>query len=97
MKKSDRPPTFKAWVRETFDGRDEPAGDFVADMKLDKAFPKRNDREAILDHLRNRHASRACIRTFKVLWYEYVLTWFDDVGEEIETVYWRQYLARRMA
>ena len=90
MKRRDARPTFKKWVRETFEGKDEPAGDFVADMKLDREFPRRNDREAILRHLYNRSACTKCIRTFKVLWYEYCLTFFDDVIEDEETSYWEK-------
>lgn len=55
--------SFKRWAienRELYG--DSPEGDFIADMKRDKKFPRKSDHASLINHL---HASGCCHLAFK--------------------------------
>ena len=62
---------FYDWAIDTYSGQDNPRGDLASDMKHDRAFPREDDKAAILAHLRRRHACRDAIAAFEGAWKRY--------------------------
>lgn len=58
---------FVTWL-ENFKSVDLPIGDLANDVLSDKEFPKKSDKELILNHLRKKHACYEVIKTFEVVW-----------------------------
>ncbi len=62
---------FYDWAIKTYSGKDNPRGDLAGDMKRDREFPRTDDKDAILFHLRQRHACREAIEVFESAWRRY--------------------------
>lgn len=56
---------FYNWLLKNHVKKDTPFGDLARDARRDTEFPRVDDEQRILDHLKNKHACREAISTFK--------------------------------
>jgi hypothetical protein len=67
---TDKKTTFKEWVIETKEDLflENPAKDFIKDMKYDKTFPSSGDKHYIMRYIRKCGACDKAIEGFRTVW-----------------------------